>query len=182
MGRAPLVVAASAVALLCAAPASALTDGARHPAVRHRVSHVKRVHRARAARRLQSVRHTMAFAWPAQGIVTTGFGHTEGRWHPGIDIGVLRSLTVKAAFPGVVKSVGYAAGFEGYGNIVLIQVRPDVVTLYAHLSSERVHPGQHVREGQTLGVAGCTGYCTGTHLHFEVRRNGVAVNPLQFLG
>jgi murein DD-endopeptidase MepM/ murein hydrolase activator NlpD len=172
MGRAPLVVAASAVALLCAAPASALTDGAGRWTVQQR-SH--------AIRRLQIVRHTMAFEWPAQGIVTTVFGHTEGRWHPGIDIGVLRDLTIKAAFPGVVKSVGYVTGFEGYGNIVLEQVEPDVVTLYAHLSSERVHPGQHVREGQPLGIAGCTGYCTGTHLHFEVRRNGVAVNPMQFL-
>src|SRR5258708_2450989 len=173
MGRAPLILAASAAVLFCAAPASALTDGARHPTVRHR---------AHATRRLQIVRHTMAFAWPAQGIVTTVFGHTEGRWHPGIDIGVLRNLTIKAAFSGVVKSVGYATGFEGYGNIVLVQLRGNVVTLYAHLSSERVHVGQRVHEGQALGSAGCTGYCTGTHLHFEVRRNGVAVNPMQFLG
>ena len=59
---------------------------------------------------------------------------------------------------------------------------PDVVTLYAHLSSMKVHAGQAIGKGQLLGVAGCTGYCTGTHLHFEVRQNGVAVDPRKFLG
>ena len=54
--------------------------------------------------------------------------------------------------------------------------------LYAHLSSVAVHKGQHVRKGQRLGQAGCTGSCSGTHLHFEVKRRGVRINPLRFIG
>jgi murein DD-endopeptidase MepM/ murein hydrolase activator NlpD len=94
---------------------------------------------------------------------------------------MLRSLAVAAAAPGKVIAVGYATGFEGYGNIVLVQVTRDVVTLYAHLSAYHVHVGQAVRRGELLGTAGCTGYCTGTHLHFEVRENGVPIDPRKFL-
>jgi len=103
-------------------------------------------------------------------------------YHHGLDIGMFQSLDVHAAAPGKVVSDGYVTGFEGYGKIVVVQVTPDVITLYAHLASLRVHPGQEVTKGELLGIAGCTGYCTGTHLHFEVRRNGVAVDPRQFLG
>jgi murein DD-endopeptidase MepM/ murein hydrolase activator NlpD len=121
---------------------------------------------------------TLEFSWPAEGTVTTPFT----RYHSGLDIGMLRSLDVHAAAPGKVVSVGYTTGFEGYGKIVLVQVTPDVVTLYAHLASFDVHPGQAIVRGELLGTAGCTGYCTGTHLHFEVRENGVAVDPRRFLG
>jgi murein DD-endopeptidase MepM/ murein hydrolase activator NlpD len=124
----------------------------------------------------------LAFTWPAQGLVTSPFGNDHGRWHPGLDIGTLRSLDVTAAAPGVVEKVGEPAGFEGYGNIVLVRVTPTLETLYAHLAAEDVHPGDDVTEGEHLGTAGCTGWCTGTHLHFEVRVSGVAVSPLQFLG
>ena len=120
-----------------------------------------------------------SFVWPAQGIVTTSFY----RWgHDGIDIGMLRTLTVRAAAPGVVELAGQPAGYEGYGNVVTVRVAPGVVTIYAHLSSWSVKTGDKVAAGQPIGIAGCTGYCTGTHLHFEVREGGTAVNPLQFLG
>jgi murein DD-endopeptidase MepM/ murein hydrolase activator NlpD len=159
MRRGVFQAAAATVAALCfAAPASALHNG---PAG-HR-----------------STQHSLArtFDWPAIGIVTTPFTH----WHKGIDIGMLRSLTVRAAAAGRVELAGYATGFEGYGEIVAVQVAPHVLTLYAHLSSYRVHPGERVRMGQKLGIAGCTGMCTGTHLHFEVRENGIAVDPRYFL-
>jgi murein DD-endopeptidase MepM/ murein hydrolase activator NlpD len=165
MGRASRFVAAAAAALVCAAPASALTDGASHPTLDQ----------------LASVNEQVPFVWPAQGTVTTVFGHTEGRWHPGLDIGILRDLTIRAAAPGVVEAVGFATGFEGYGNIVLVRVGPEIETLYAHLSSVGVHVGDVVAQDQQLGVAGCTGYCTGTHLHFEVRRDGKAVDPMRWL-
>jgi murein DD-endopeptidase MepM/ murein hydrolase activator NlpD len=159
VGRGIRVVAALAAVLAFAPSASALTDFSPRPGA-----------------------EALVFAWPADGTITTVFGHTEGRWHPGIDIGSLRDLTVRAAFPGVVEAVGAEPGFEGYGYIVLVRVKSDVETLYAHLASWDVKVGDLVGADQQLGVAGCTGWCTGTHLHFEVRRSGLAVDPMQFLG
>jgi murein DD-endopeptidase MepM/ murein hydrolase activator NlpD len=123
----------------------------------------------------------LALEWPAQGTVTTPFGFTEGRYHPGLDIGILRSLTVRAAAPGRVTLVGTPTGFSGYGSIVLIDTVRPFQTLYAHLASVDVRPGQWVSAGEPLGVAGCTGWCTGTHLHFEVRDRGQAVDPLPLM-
>jgi murein DD-endopeptidase MepM/ murein hydrolase activator NlpD len=169
MGRRGIqVVVAFAAACSVAAPAAAKPVGGASLARSHHVKLVRHVTRAR----------TLAFAWPAEGTVTTPFTS----YHHGLDIGVLRSLDVRAAAPGEVVSVGYVTGFEGYGKVVVVQVTSDVVTLYAHLSSTRVHPGQTVARGEVLGIAGCTGYCTGTHLHFEVRQNGIAVDPRRFLG
>ena len=119
-------------------------------------------------------------AWPAQGTVTSRFGDDGGRWHPGIDIGILRSLVVRAAAPGRVVAVGEPQGFEGYGNLVKVSLGGGWVALYAHLAGWRVRVGEQVSAGQRLGTAGCTGSCTGTHLHFELRHLGLAVNPLRF--
>jgi murein DD-endopeptidase MepM/ murein hydrolase activator NlpD len=119
----------------------------------------------------------LSFLWPASGTITRGYGWDGGEWHPGIDIGTLQSLDIRAAAPGVVESVGYAAGFEGYGEIVLVDVGYGFETLYAHLSRADVQPGQLVDAGESLGLAGCTGYCTGTHLHFELRLRGEAMDP-----
>jgi murein DD-endopeptidase MepM/ murein hydrolase activator NlpD len=121
------------------------------------------------------------FAWPASGTVTDGFGPRWGRMHRGVDIGILRSLRVGAAMPGVVRTTGRIRGYEGYGNVVIVDVGHGYRTLYAHLSTIGVHRGQHVRGGQKLGRAGCTGSCTGTHLHFELRKGERAVNPSRFL-
>lgn len=113
---------------------------------------------------------------PAEGTITSPFGHDGARWHPGIDIGVLRSLTVRAAVPGRVVLVGEVQGYEGYGNVVVVRSR-GYQEVYAHLAAWRVHVGQSVVPGQDIATAGCTGFCTGTHLHFEVRKNGEAVSP-----
>jgi murein DD-endopeptidase MepM/ murein hydrolase activator NlpD len=113
---------------------------------------------------------------PAQGTITSPFGHDGARWHPGIDIGILRSLTVRAAVPGRVIDVGEVRGYEGYGDIVVVQSH-GYQELYAHLAAWGVHVGQFVVPGQRIATAGCTGSCTGTHLHFEVRKNGTAVSP-----
>jgi murein DD-endopeptidase MepM/ murein hydrolase activator NlpD len=118
--------------------------------------------------------------WPVQGTVTSPFGDDAGRWHPGIDIGILRSLAVRAAQPGRVVATGTPPGFEGYGNIVEIGLGQGYVALYAHLAGWRVGVGDEVAAGQRLGTAGCTGWCSGTHLHFELRRFGRAVDPLRF--
>jgi murein DD-endopeptidase MepM/ murein hydrolase activator NlpD len=123
----------------------------------------------------------LGFVWPAEGTITSPFGYGEGRWHPGLDIGILRSLSVRAAAPGVVTRVGEPIGYDGYGNVVVERVVPGLDLLYAHLTSSSVRVGQRVDSGETIAVAGCTGWCTGTHLHFEVRERGVPVDPLRLL-
>ena len=125
----------------------------------------------------------LQMVWPATGTVTSPFGVWRGNHrHEGIDIGMLRTLRLRAVTQGVVRTVGYTAGYEGYGMVVIMDLPGPYTALYAHLSSARVKRGQHVRKGQRIGMAGCTGSCTGTHLHFEVRRTGVPVNPMRFLG
>ena len=117
---------------------------------------------------------------PAQGTITSPFGPDGARWHPGIDIGVLRSLAVRAAVPGRVVLVGQVRGYEGYGNVVVVRSR-GYQEVYGHLAAWRVHVGQFVVPGQHIATAGCTGWCTGTHLHFEVLKNGKAVSPFATL-
>jgi len=119
----------------------------------------------------------LGFCWPADGTVTSPFGQDGYRWHPGLDIGILRSLNVRAAASGVVTTIGYARGYEGYGDVVLVEHRGGYSTLYAHLSRSIVQLGQVVTQGEQIGVAGCTGWCTGTHLHFELRYRGVPLDP-----
>jgi murein DD-endopeptidase MepM/ murein hydrolase activator NlpD len=124
----------------------------------------------------------LQFVWPAQGTVTSPFGVWRGSHrHAGIDIGMLRTLRLRAVSAGVVKRTGYVSGYDGYGKIVLLDLPGPYSALYAHLSNVRVRPGQRVRKGQRLGLAGCTGSCSGTHLHFEVKKSGVQINPLAFL-
>jgi murein DD-endopeptidase MepM/ murein hydrolase activator NlpD len=117
---------------------------------------------------------------PAQGTITSPFGPDGARWHSGIDIGILRSLSVRAAVPGRVAHVGQVRGYEGYGNVVTVRSR-GYDEIYAHLAAWRVRVGQFVVPGQQIATAGCTGWCTGTHLHFEVRRHGKAVSPFATL-
>ena len=121
--------------------------------------------------------------WPANGTVTAHFGEWRGSHrHNGIDIGMLRTLELRAVVAGTVEQTGYASGYEGYGNIVVLDLPGPYTALYAHLSAVDVRLGQHVRTGQRIGLAGCTGSCSGTHLHFEVKERGVSVDPLRFLG
>jgi murein DD-endopeptidase MepM/ murein hydrolase activator NlpD len=125
----------------------------------------------------------LQLAWPANGTVTARYGEWRGSHrHDGIDIGRLRSLRLRAVTDGVVKRAGYANGYAGYGKVVLLDLPGPYTALYAHLSRVGVRPGERVRPGETIGLAGCTGSCSGTHLHFEVRRSGAPVNPLRFLG
>ena len=119
----------------------------------------------------------LSLDWPAQGTVTSPFGHDGARWHPGLDIGILQSLDVRAAADGVVTLSGFMPGFDGYGAIVAVQHRLGYMTLYAHLSRPLVRAGARVVAGEVLGIAGCTGWCTGTHLHFELRHDGIAIDP-----
>jgi murein DD-endopeptidase MepM/ murein hydrolase activator NlpD len=123
----------------------------------------------------------LSLEWPAAGSVTDGYGPRWGRVHYGLDIGILSSLDVRAAHSGTVTGAGYLTGYGGYGNVVTLDLGGGYSLLYAHLSSSSVVPGQWLDNGDPIGQAGCTGSCTGTHLHFELRRNGVPVDPAPLL-
>jgi murein DD-endopeptidase MepM/ murein hydrolase activator NlpD len=119
----------------------------------------------------------LSFDWPVAGTITSPFGRDGYRWHPGLDIGILRSLTVRAASPGRVVQTGYVPGYMGYGNVVLLNLGDGYSALYAHLAAPLVATGERLETGERLGIAGCTGWCTGTHLHFELRYRNRAVDP-----
>ena len=121
------------------------------------------------------------FVWPADGTVTSPYGQRGRSFHPGIDIGMLRSLAVRSAAAGDVTAVGYLNGYEGYGLLVVVDIGNGYQLLYGHLSRSAVRAGQQLEQGDPIGTAGCTGSCTGTHLHFELRRNGRWVDPTPFL-
>jgi murein DD-endopeptidase MepM/ murein hydrolase activator NlpD len=123
----------------------------------------------------------LALEWPADGTVNDGYGPRWGRLHAGIDVGILVSLDVRAATSGTVTAAGWIPGYEGYGNVVEVDAGGGYSLLYAHLAEAHVVPGQWVDVGDDLGVAGCTGSCTGTHLHFELRENGVPIDPSPYL-
>lgn len=124
----------------------------------------------------------LTLEWPADGTMTDGFGPRWGRMHLGIDIGILASLDVRAATSGTVTGSGWLTGYEGYGNVVIVDAGRGYSLLYAHLSESSVVPGQWVAAGDAIGRAGCTGSCTGTSLHLELRRDGVPVDPASYLG
>ena len=122
--------------------------------------------------------------WPANGPVTSGFGYRthpifgDTRLHTGIDIAAPYGASVIAADSGVVV---FAGVMSGYGNAVVVDHGGGLATTYNHLSAFGVFDGQRVRRGQYIAAVGCTGYCTGTHLHFEVRVNGTPVDPMPYL-
>jgi murein DD-endopeptidase MepM/ murein hydrolase activator NlpD len=124
----------------------------------------------------------LSLEWPASGTVTDGYGPRWGRLHAGIDIGILRSLDTHAAHSGTVMGTGYLSGYAGYGNVVTVDIGGGYSLLYAHLSRPAVVPGQWLDTGELVGEAGCTGSCTGTHLHFELRQNDAPIDPAPFLG
>ena len=114
--------------------------------------------------------------WPAGGTVTSGFGPRWGRNHNGIDIAAGSGSPIVAARGGTVTKAENWAG-SGFGNVVIIAHSNGFATLYAHMSSISVSAGQSVGAGTYLGGMGCTGSCTGTHLHFEVWAGGTPVDP-----
>ena len=115
--------------------------------------------------------------WPVSGTVTSGFGMRWGRMHEGIDIAAPAGTTVHAAASGRVIVAGWTGG---YGNLIVIDHGGGLATAYGHLSSIWAGGG-FVSQGQGIGAVGCTGSCTGPHLHFEVRVDGIPVNPLAYL-
>lgn len=110
--------------------------------------------------------------------VTSNFGYRWGRLHAGTDVGVPIGTTVRASRGGQVITAGWLGG---YGNCVIIDHGDGVATRYGHLSEVTVSVGQYVDQGQQIALSGNTGRSTGPHLHFEIRINGEAVDPLPYL-
>ena len=122
---------------------------------------------------------TGSFAWPTiGGHISSQMGHRWGRTHEGIDIARPSDYTIKASDNGVVKTAGK---HTTYGNHIIIDHNNGYETVYAHLSKIDVSVGQVVEQGTAIGVMGSTGRSTGTHLHFEIHKNGSVMNPLSYL-
>ncbi len=119
------------------------------------------------------------FIWPVNGPITSPFGMRWGTLHPGIDIGVPTGTPVHAAAAGKVIWCGWESG---YGNFVVIDHGGGYATAYGHNSRIAVSCGEEVQQGEVIAYSGCTGFCTGPHVHFEVRVNGTPVDPLGYLG
>lgn len=123
--------------------------------------------------------------WPVDGPVVSGFGprtiNGSYEYHPGIDIAVPEGTPIRAAATGTVSLQQSEAESGGYGNYTCIDHGGGLSTCYAHQSSFAVSLGQAVSQGDIIGYTGCTGYCFGPHLHFEVRINGSVTDPMGYL-
>jgi len=104
------------------------------------------------------------------------FGTRE--FHNGMDIATRWGSPVLAARSGIVRFVGWMAG---YGKLIVVDHGNGLETAYSHLSAMEVQPGAPVTQGQTIGRVGNTGWSTGPHLFFEVRRNGIPLDPARYL-
>lgn len=118
------------------------------------------------------------FIWPANGMVSSPFGPRWGRMHEGIDIAAPAGRPIRAAKAGTVIT---AEAQSGYGNLVVIDHGGGETTRYGHMSAFGVTKGELVPIGHVIGQIGSTGRSTGNHLHFEIRINGVAMDPRPYL-
>ena len=130
---------------------------------------------------IPGVSSTTPSIWPTDGVVSSPYGL---RWngsdfHPGMDIANDMGTPIVATADGIVSVAGWNSG--GYGNMVDIDHGNGITTRYAHASQVVVSAGQHVRRGQLIAYMGSTGFSTGPHVHYEVRINGQAVNPVNYL-
>ncbi|WP_010232963.1 M23 family metallopeptidase [Clostridium arbusti] len=124
---------------------------------------------------------------PANGRISSFFGYRkvtlnngtiEAGMHKGLDIAVPMGTKIAAAMSGEVEFVGVQ---EGYGNVIILKHPNGLETLYGHCSKIEVNKGEKVNTGNEIGKVGSTGRSTGPHIHFEVRLNGTAVDPLKYL-
>ena len=120
-----------------------------------------------------------SLSWPVRGVLYARFGRKGKEPHDGVDLAAPAGTPVKTAGPGTVL---FAGEQRAYGLIVIVEHEADLITLYAHNRDLRVKTGQRVRPGQVVATVGDSGRTSGPHLHFEVRKDGVPVDPLDFLG
>jgi murein DD-endopeptidase MepM/ murein hydrolase activator NlpD len=121
------------------------------------------------------------FIWPVEGTFTSPFGYRWGRMHEGIDIGAAEGTPIWAADAGTVVLQQSEAESGGYGNYTCLDHGGGLATCYAHQSAFNVSIGDEVSQGQVIGLVGNTGNSFGAHLHFEVRINGTAYDPMGYL-
>lgn len=117
--------------------------------------------------------------WPLRGVLYARFGKKGKEPHDGVDLAAPAGQPVKVSAPGTVL---FAGEQKGYGLIVIVEHEGGLITLYAHNRDLRVKTGQKVRDGQVVATVGDSGRTSGPHLHFEVRKDGVPVDPLDYLG
>jgi murein DD-endopeptidase MepM/ murein hydrolase activator NlpD len=121
----------------------------------------------------------VAMLWPVDAPVSSPFGRRDGRAHAGIDLAVAADTPVRAACDGIVAYAG--DGMRGYGNLIVLRHDGQLATLYAHNRALLVQVGQPVLRGQIIARSGQTGNATAPHLHFEVRKDSIARDPLGYL-
>ena len=120
----------------------------------------------------------LRFAWPLKGRLSSGFGWRGVRPHEGIDIAARKGSNIRAAAPGRVILAGWLGG---YGRVVIVKHTGPYSSVYAHTSRNRVKKGQFVKAGQVIAEVGDSGNAKGAHLHFEIRRDRKARDPLRYL-
>lgn len=118
---------------------------------------------------------------PISGIITSRFGIRSRDNHQGLDIAAPEGTAIKAACAGTVIFSGCGDGYEGYGNLVIVQSSDSLSIRYAHCSKLYVQVGERVEQGQVIAAVGSTGISTGDHLHFEIRYNGSAIDPQNYV-
>ena len=119
------------------------------------------------------------FIWPVEGKINQGFEEAENRRHQGIDISSAVGAPIKASNAGTV--IYSNNTIKGYGNLIILRHSEELVTVYAHNQVNLVEEGTWVEKGQIIGKVGQTGRTSGPHLHFEIRKNNKAIDPLLFL-
>src|SRR5262249_53535021 len=119
-----------------------------------------------------------ALEWPILGIVTSGFGARGEGIHDGIDIAAAEGTPVHVVESG---EVIYSDQLRGYGNLVIVRHGGSLASVYAHNKKNKVKEGDIVSQGDTIAEVGSTGNATAPHLHFEIRKDNVAENPLNYL-
>jgi murein DD-endopeptidase MepM/ murein hydrolase activator NlpD len=120
-----------------------------------------------------------AMQWPVAGQLSSPFGVRDGRMHDGIDLAVGEDTPVLAACDGVVAYAGDR--LRGYGNLVIVRHTGGLSTLYAHNHRLLVREGEPIARGQAIALSGQTGRASAPHLHFEVRKDSIARDPLGYL-
>ena len=124
----------------------------------------------------ENIERTML--WPVSGSVNSGFGPRGSGFHDGVDIAAPEGTPIRAVDQG---EVIYSDQLRGYGNMVIIRHGGGIVSVYAHNQVNLVRDGQQVARGEIIGRVGSTGRVTGPHLHFEIRKNNLAQDPLLYL-